>query len=64
VLLEAETSATTVVPGTISFQDGTAGGATAIGPALPEVPSVPVLGLFGGALAGGVLYRRGRRVLG
>ena len=64
VLLEAETSATTVVPGTISVQDGTAGGATAIGPALPEVPWVPVIGLFGGALAGGILYRRGRRVSG
>ncbi|HEY4869849.1 MAG TPA: hypothetical protein VII79_07565 [Candidatus Dormibacteraeota bacterium] len=64
VLLEAETSATTVVPGTISVQDGTAGGTTAFGPALPEVPWVPVLGLFGGALAGGMLYRRGRRVSG
>ncbi len=62
VLLEAETSSTTVVPGTISVQDGAAGSASALGPALPEVPWVPVVGLFGGALAGLVLYRRGRRV--
>jgi hypothetical protein len=64
VLLEAMTNSTQIVPGTISVQDGAAGGGIADGPALPEIPWVPVLGLFGGALAGGVLYRRGRRVSG
>jgi hypothetical protein len=64
VLLEAMTNGTQIVPGTISVQDGAAGGGIADGPALPEVPLVPVLGLFGGALAGLILYRRGRRVSG
>ena len=62
VLLAVLTNATQVVPGTISVQDGTAVSDPAFGPALPEIPWVPALGLFGGAIAGGVLMRRGRKV--
>ena len=61
VLLAVLTNATQIVPGTISVQDGTAVSDPAFGPALPEIPWVPALGLFGGAMAGGVLMRRGRR---
>jgi hypothetical protein len=61
VLLAVLTNATQVVPGTISVQDGTAVSDPAFAPALPEIPWVPALGLFGGAIAGGVLMRRGRR---
>jgi hypothetical protein len=60
VLLEVETNAKTIVPGTVSLQDQTAGSQPALGPALPEA-WVPALGAVGGAVIGVVAFRRRRR---
>lgn len=58
VLLVIETNATRVVPGTISFQNGETAGDVALGPAIPDALWVPALGLLGGAVAGGAVFRR------
>lgn len=59
VVLEAETNATQVVPGSISFQDVSTADDPALGPAVPEA-WVPALGLAGGAVTGWFLLRRRR----
>ncbi|MBV8083300.1 MAG: hypothetical protein JO247_00650 [Chloroflexi bacterium] len=61
VLLEAETNATSTVPGTVSVQDGVSGFGPAFGPALPEVAFVPALGLAGGVAFGAFTWRRRKR---
>jgi hypothetical protein len=60
VVLEAETNATVVIPGSISFQDVSTADDPALGPAVPEA-WVPGLGLAGGAVIGGFLLRRRRQ---
>lgn len=59
-LLEVQTNSTSTVPGTVTVQDGVAGNGPGLSPAIPETLWVPALGLFGGALAGGFMFRRRR----
>ena len=60
-LLEIETDAKIVIPGTISIQNATAGSQPALGPALPDAMWVPALGAIGGAAAGAVALRRRKK---
>jgi hypothetical protein len=60
VLLEARTNAPAATPGTISAIDAGTDTQPAFQPVLPEA-WVPALGLVGGAVLGGVAFRRRRR---
>jgi hypothetical protein len=60
VVLEVQTNAQAVVPGTISVQDGSATSDPAFGPAVPEAVWVPALGLAGGGVLGLFALRRRR----
>ena len=60
VVLEVETNASFVVPGTISFQDATTAQDPALGPTVPDAVWVPALGMLGGGLVGGFAFRRRR----
>jgi hypothetical protein len=60
VLLEAETNAKFLVPGSVGLINSTAGSSPALGPAVPEA-WVPALGAVGGAVIGAAAFRRRRR---